>query len=160
MGAAAAQIWLHPAADFGISGRRVAVEQRLRAHYHAGDAIAALRRLLIDEGLLQRARLVFRAKPFDRRDRPVLHRDDRQQAGVDWFASDNDGAGTALAEAATEFRTVEGELAAQRVKQRRRRVDVELVRCPVDDKRDHERSLLCRMLRTVRSRSVQAGPAL
>src|SRR5207249_4663145 len=84
---------------------------------------AALRRLLIDEGLLQWARLVFRAEPFDRRDRPVLHRDDRQQAGVDWFAGDNDGAGTALAEAATELRTVEGELAAQRVKQRRRRVD-------------------------------------
>ena len=35
-------------------GFGVALEQRLRAHDHAGDAVAALRGLLVDEGVLQR----------------------------------------------------------------------------------------------------------
>ena len=42
-------------------------EQRRAGHHHAGDAIAALRRLLGDERRLQRMRLVRRAQALDRR---------------------------------------------------------------------------------------------
>ena len=43
------------------------LQQRLRPHHHAGDAVAALRRLLGDEGLLHRAGRLDRAEPLDRR---------------------------------------------------------------------------------------------
>ena len=43
------------------------IEQRLRLHDHAGDAMAALHRLLIDEILLQRMRMRRSAKAFERR---------------------------------------------------------------------------------------------
>jgi hypothetical protein len=47
---------------------RHARQQGLRAHHHPGDAIAALRRLLLDEGALYRAGLIRRAETFDRGD--------------------------------------------------------------------------------------------
>src|SRR5207302_9391603 len=90
----------------------------------------------------------------------LLQRDYGRQAGVDGLAVDDDGAGAALPQAAPELGAVEAKLAAQGVKQRRRRVDIEPMRCAVDCQRDHGRSLLCRMSRTRVSRSVQAGAAL
>src|SRR5262249_13940431 len=44
MGAAAAQVERQALAHLGIGRMRVAVEQRLRGHDHAVDAVAALRR--------------------------------------------------------------------------------------------------------------------
>ena len=52
--AAAAEVGAHVLADLLVRGCRIASQQRLRAHDHAGDAVAALRRLLVDEGPLQR----------------------------------------------------------------------------------------------------------
>src|SRR5688572_18932723 len=49
VGPAAAQVRLQVAADVGLARVAVRSEQRLRAHDHAGDAKAALRRLLVDE---------------------------------------------------------------------------------------------------------------
>src|SRR4029079_11797860 len=39
--------------DFGAGRRRIAIEQRLRRHQHAGRAVAALGRKLLHERLLQ-----------------------------------------------------------------------------------------------------------
>ena len=52
-------------AHVGFGRMRHAVEQLLGRHDHAVDAVAALRRLLVDERLLQRMRLVDRAETFD-----------------------------------------------------------------------------------------------
>ena len=68
MRAAAAKIGLEPSADLGIGGVRLFLQQRLCAHHHAGNAIAALRGLRFDEGALDRRRLRERAEPLERGD--------------------------------------------------------------------------------------------
>ena len=55
-------------ADFRIGRLRISLQQRLRAHHHAGDAVAALRRLLLHEGALDRRRRLEGAEAFQRRD--------------------------------------------------------------------------------------------
>src|SRR3546814_21148732 len=67
MRSAAAEITLQRLLDVAVARIGVFVEQRLRGHDHAVDAVAALRGLLVDEGLLARVRLVDRAEPFERR---------------------------------------------------------------------------------------------
>ena len=44
----------------------IPLQQRLRPHHHAGDAVAALRRLLLDEGALDRRRRLDGAEAFQR----------------------------------------------------------------------------------------------
>src|SRR5262249_17108898 len=51
VGAAAAEIERQALAHLGFARTWLVVEQGLRGHQHAVDAIAALRRLLVDEGL-------------------------------------------------------------------------------------------------------------
>ena len=62
VGAAAAQIGLMCLRISFSEGGGIAPQQRLRPHDHAGDAEAALRRLLGDEGPLQRTGIVNCAK--------------------------------------------------------------------------------------------------
>ena len=70
-------------------GFGVRLEQRLRAHDHAGDAVAALRGLLLDEGALHDARRLGAAEPFDGSDRPRRTHRDRHQAGEHGLAIDH-----------------------------------------------------------------------
>src|SRR5437016_2694426 len=58
MGAAAAEIEHQPFAHLRLGRVWGAVQNGLGGHDHAVDAIAALRRLLVDESLLQRMRLL------------------------------------------------------------------------------------------------------
>src|SRR4051794_26128176 len=60
VGAAAAQIVGERLLDVAVRGVAVPVEQLLGHHDHAIDAVAALHRLLVDEGLLDRMRLLDR----------------------------------------------------------------------------------------------------
>src|SRR5262249_37548084 len=53
MCAAAAQIGLHVTADLIVGQVGIFLQQRLRAHDHSGNAIATLRRLLVNESLLK-----------------------------------------------------------------------------------------------------------
>ena len=63
------------------SATGLALEQRLRPHDHPGDAVAALRRLLVDEGALHRARASRRVpRPSSVRDAPPGERRDRRDA--------------------------------------------------------------------------------
>ena len=78
VGAAAAEIAGERLAHVGFGRLRLAVEQLLGRHDHAVDAVAALRRLLVDEGLLQRVRLLERAEPLERGDLGVAERADRR----------------------------------------------------------------------------------
>ena len=68
MAAAATQIAGERAANLGFGRLRIALEQVGRRNDHAAGAIAALRGLLVDEGLLQWMQLVEGAEPLQRGD--------------------------------------------------------------------------------------------
>src|SRR5690349_24976210 len=104
MAAAATQVAAERIADLGVGGMRVRREQGGGGHDHAADAVAALPRLLVDEGPLQRMRGLRGAEAFNGHDRLLRRRRDRHDAGSDRDAADMDGAGAALAEAAAELR--------------------------------------------------------
>ena len=131
--AAAAEVRVHVPPDLGRRRRGIRFEQRLRAHHHAGDAVAALRGLLFDERALHRARdsprvprpsTVFTLRPCERRD--------RREAREHRAAVDHHGARAALAQAAAELRAVQLQVVAQHVQERRRGIGVDLVRLAVD----------------------------
>src|ERR1700744_1012199 len=92
-------------------------EQRLGAHDHAVETVAALRGLFRDERLLHRIGMVAGAKTFERHHLASDAAFDRNDAGACRDAADQYGAGAALAEAATIFRSVQFEIVAQHVKQ-------------------------------------------
>ena len=70
MAAAAADVVVKCPGDFGARRRRVMVEQRLGRDQDAGQAIAALAGLLVEKGLLQRVRPLWRAESLDGDDHP------------------------------------------------------------------------------------------
>src|SRR4029453_4126499 len=90
-----------------------------RRHDHAIDAVAALRRLLLDEGTLQRMRFVERADAFYRRYLLFRGRADWGDGGTPPLPVDEHGAGTALCEPAAELRAIELEIVAKHIEQRR-----------------------------------------
>src|SRR5216683_8250265 len=133
MGPAAAFEAGQPLADLAVARVRIILEQRRRGHHPAIDAIAALRHLLVDIGLLDRMRLLGRAEPGEGLDLAAGDRRERGDAGANGSAVEMHGAGAALREAATEMRVRETEIAAQGIEQRhlgigfdRRRLAVEL----------------------------------
>jgi hypothetical protein len=156
--AAAAEIGLHRRSDIGVGRRRISIQQRLGAHDHPGGAVAALRRLLIDKRLLQRSGSVGCAEPLDRRDAAPVQHGERGQARIHGGAIDDDGTRAALAEAATELGAVQPELIAQHVKQRRRRIGLDLMLRVIDRQGDHPRSSLWRISSIWRSNCGQAAP--
>ena len=114
-----------------VRRRRVFFQQRLRAHDHSGDAIAALRRLLVDERTLQRARVLVVPSPSTVLIlRPAQHRD-RRQAGKNRFAVDHHRARAALAQPAAELGAVHRQMIAQHIEQRRIRIGVDALRSPL-----------------------------
>src|SRR5262252_10793367 len=82
MGPAAAQVAGKTQPDLGLAWLLVAVEQRFGHHDHAGDAVAALRRLLRHESGLQRVGLLKRPETFERDDLGPRKRTDRHEAGA------------------------------------------------------------------------------
>lgn len=62
-------------------------------------------------------RLFGRAKSFERDDLGFADRRDRRDAGADSVPVQKDGAGTALRQSASEFRTAQAEVIAQRIEQ-------------------------------------------
>jgi len=82
MGPAAAEIAAKSEPDVGLARVRVAVENRFGHHDHAGDAVAALRRLLRHESRLQRVGLLKRPETFERDDLGLCKRTDRHDAGA------------------------------------------------------------------------------
>src|SRR5215510_4675665 len=119
VGAAAAEIVGERLANVGVARLAVAREQRHRFHDHAIDAVAALRRLCIDEGLLHRMRPLRRAQALERDDL-LCRREARERhlAGAHRLAIDMYRASAALAEPAAEARAPEREIVAQRIEER------------------------------------------
>src|SRR5215467_12133371 len=103
MGPAATEVVGERVLDLRLGRFLVAGDKRRRLHDHAVDAVAALRRLLLDESALHRMRLLRRAEPFERHDL-LLRRDLRQwrNAGTHCLAVDMHRAGAALTKPAAE----------------------------------------------------------
>src|SRR4051795_10692268 len=131
-------MWLQRGADVRLARAGFALEQRLGAHHHAGDAVAALRGLRLDEGLLHRSRFFRRAEAFDRADLASLEDRDRRDAGEDRLAVGEHRAGAALAEAAAELGAVQAQILAQHVEERRRAVGLHLVHAAVYIELSHQ----------------------
>jgi len=85
MGAAAAQVGRHVAADRFIVWIRVGLQQRLCPYDHSRDAITTLGGLFVDKGFLQRPRLVGAAQALHGAHRFARQRAARRQAGKHRF---------------------------------------------------------------------------
>src|SRR5262245_44207924 len=91
-------------------------------HDHAVDAVAALRGLLVDEGLLQRMQLVEGAEPLDCYNLLFPNILNRRHTGARWLSVKQHGAGATLPKATSKLRTVKSEIVAKHIKQRRVRL--------------------------------------
>ena len=107
------------------------LEERRRRHDLSGLAVAALRHVLGEPGLLHRMLAVGR-QAFDGGDALIGDIADLNAAGAHGLAVHMHGAGAALRDAAAEFRTGHSEFVADDPKQRRLRLDVERIRLSVD----------------------------
>src|SRR5580692_3828809 len=102
VGSAAADVG-HRRVDFGIGRLRLVLEQGSRRHHHAALAIAALRHVEIEPGLLYRVQLAVLRQRLDGGDLLGADRSDRDLARARGDTVDVYGAGAALGDAATIF---------------------------------------------------------
>src|SRR5215510_4127612 len=128
---------------------RIALEQVGRRNDHAVGAVAALRGLLVDEGLLQWMQLVEGAEPLQRGDLVLAELRDRHHAGAHGRAVDEHRAGPALRQAAAELGAVKLEIIAQHVEQRGVRLGVDRAGRPVDLQADGHARLLSPLNRSI-----------
>ena len=104
----------------------------MRPHDHAGDAIPALRCLLVDKGLLKRTGFVSGPEPFDGNHAAASDQRNRDHAGIDGLAIEHDRARPALSKAAAELGPIQGEVVAQHIEKRGLRLGVDLVMSAID----------------------------
>src|SRR3954469_10531679 len=122
MGAAPAEMALQGLEDFFF--RRFI--ERGNRHQDSIDAVAALRRLFVQKRLLQRVGSRRCAEPLDRRDFLADSGPERRIAGLDGAPLHHHGTRAAVAGPAAEARTLEAEIVAQGVDERRRRIGLRL----------------------------------
>src|SRR5690349_17489550 len=115
VGAAAAEAARETLFDLLGGGMGRSIEQRLRGDDHAVGAVAALGGLLGDEGGLEAARLFGRSHPFERGDGTARGFGDWGNTRSYGLAVQEDGAGAALAQAASELGAVQAEAVPQDV---------------------------------------------
>ena len=152
--AAAADVLVERVEQRRVIRIRVCRHRRGDRHDHAVDAVAALRRLLIEEGLLHRMGLLGPTESL-RRDDLTTHRlSDGRQARADGLVTEDDGAGTAFADRAAGTDALEVELVAQHVHQGCRVGHVRSDLASVDAERDgHQPAALGSMRASSSSRS-------
>ena len=167
IGHAAAQIAGHHGVDVLVAWRREILQQRRRLHDLAGLAVAALRNLKVDPGLLQRMPSLG-IEPFDRRDLRVGDAAHRRDAGARGAPAHMHGAGAAHADAAAEFRAGEADDVTDDPQQRRIVLDVDRDGAAIDagmwscsatpNGGLHCEALICRRIAAIFvSRSGQGG---
>src|SRR6267143_2603720 len=139
---AAADVPRHRGVDVTVARVRLGGEQRRRGHDLAGLAIAALRHLQLDPGLLDLFAGGCGAYGLDRGDALAGRGSDRRQARAHRLAIEVDGARAAQAEAAAEFRAGHAEHIAKHPEQRSVVVDIDASSFAVDCQRMCHLSLL------------------
>src|SRR5437879_11463166 len=149
---AAAQVPAQRVTDLGFAGGCVVAQERDERHEDAGGAEAALQRVCLAEGALQRVELVraARREALDRRERCAVRLHRKHQTGAHRLAVEQHGAGAAHAVLAADVGAGEPQVLAQEVAQEEPRLDVAPVLDPVDGHVD----------RHVRASSENEGPTL
>jgi hypothetical protein len=132
--------------------RRDLVQHDHRRADLAGRAVAALKRVVRDEGRLHRVEVVGPAEPLDRRDRVALVHGGETQAGVNAHAVHQHRAGAAMAVVAALLGAGEMQVLAQSVEQRDARVEFDPSRLPVHREGD------CHRVRLLRARGLGRAP--
>jgi len=117
--------------DLFVGGMGILIEKGLRGENYAVDAVPALRCLLVDEGLLDRMRMLDGPEPLQREDLLVSGCRNGSDTRVDRFTIRKDGARSALGEPATKLRSIQPEVVPQDVEQRSSRIDVNCSRASV-----------------------------
>src|ERR1043165_259072 len=135
-GAAAADV-RDRGVDVRVGGLGLLLEEGRHRHDHPRLAVAALRHVVLDPGLLHLGELAALGEAFDGRDLLSRGRAHREGAGAHRRAVDMHGARAALRDAAAVFRSGKADLLANRPEQRRVRVDVDLLGLAIDGQRDH-----------------------
>ena len=96
---------------------RVALEQRDRRQDHTGHAVAALHRVFLDEGFLDRVQFPVLRQALDGFDVAAFDLRNLCLAGSNRIAVEQHGAGAALAFAAAVFGSREVQVLAQHLEQ-------------------------------------------
>ena len=115
-----------PIADLLLGRVGRVAQQRRRRHDPAIEAVAALRRLLLNEGKLQFVRRRLGAQARERGN-GTLHFGERQLATAHGSTAEQHGARTALSETAPEARVAQLQIIAQRVEKWHGRIRIHLV---------------------------------
>lgn len=87
---------------------------------------------MLDKSALHRMKLITLCQAFDGRYFVSLVHDRETEATVDPPAIDEHGAGAALSVVAAFFRASKLQMLAQQIEQRRARIDLQGVRCPIN----------------------------
>ena len=140
MSAAATQIGPHVLANFIVGRMGVDAQQCLRAHHHAGNAVAALRRLFIDEGLLELVWLAVFYQALERRDLALAHGGDWQNAGKRRTPVEVNQTRATLPQTASKLGAVQRQFVPEDIEKRGRRVRVNLMGIAVDVQSDRHAS--------------------
>src|SRR5262245_33363000 len=114
---AAADVSAKAFLDFLAVGEWICPERRRRGHHHAGDAIAALARACLMEGLLQYAELSGLCERLDCFDGLPLRLRERHKAGFHQNAVDEHRARAAFAGAAAFLVAAQIEVVADEIEQ-------------------------------------------
>src|SRR5262245_4672320 len=136
VGTTATKMDVERRSDLCVRRRGIAVEQSGRPHNDARQAVAALPRLFLDEGLLQRVESRATPKSFYCRDGPGLHGRHGGVAGLNAASIEQNSAASTHTLSATEPRTLQFEVVSQDVDERRVRVRCDGASCTVDIKFD------------------------
>src|SRR5581483_7717858 len=150
VGSTAAQIAAHPFADlflieiyvprgqiFSLNARNPALPFSRHADSGADlprGAIATLKPVLLDEGLLKRMQGLLRTQSFDGHDRAALILNRQPQTGVDALTVHQHGTGTACALIAALLRARQAQVIAQQIEQGGSDVHLDLESSTVDSK--------------------------
>src|SRR5260221_659482 len=140
VGSATAYVAAHGAFDFGVGGALHLGEQRCGAHDLARLAVAALRHVVRDPGLLQHSPFLGLADTLDRRDSLAGRRAQGRRAGSRGLAVQVHRAGAAQRHAAAVLGAGHAEVVAQDPQERRVRIGVHRHGFAVDVQGDHRRA--------------------
>src|SRR5438874_12508847 len=123
MGKAAAQHATQCLSNFLVARPRVYVQRGLCRQNHAAEAVPALRRAFIDEGLLNWMRFLRSAETFERGDLVFTGGAHRHHARAHHLAAKYHRARAALRHATAESRPSEAQLIAEHKQERHLRID-------------------------------------
>src|SRR3954447_19417761 len=133
---APAEIAAHELPDLRIGSRSVLIQQTNGRHDLPRGAVAALKAVMPDEGLLHRVQTAVAREPLDRRHLPPIALRRQSQAGQDPLAVDQHGACPARPLIAPLLRAGQLEHLAQRVEQCHPTVQPQPTRVPVHLRHD------------------------